>query len=60
VGRVSSVAKCEWTASRIVVMEAAVVVSGRVVLWRGEVVRLWGRKPFLIFKRRWEDFGLAS
>jgi hypothetical protein len=35
-------------------------LSGRVILWRVEVVRLRRRRPVLIFNRRWEDYGLAS
>jgi hypothetical protein len=40
--------------------EVAVVLSGRVILCRVEEARLGGRKPLLIFKWRWEDFGQAS
>jgi hypothetical protein len=60
VARVSSVLKCEWTAARTAVEEVTIVLSGRVILWRVEVVRLWGRRRLLNFRRRWEDFGLAS
>jgi hypothetical protein len=31
-----------------------------VIIWRVEVALLRGRRPLLIFKRRWEDFGQAS
>jgi hypothetical protein len=58
--RVSPVSKCEWTAARTSVGEVTVVLSGQVILWRVEVARLWGRRPLLILKRRWEDLGLAS
>jgi hypothetical protein len=40
VARVSPVSKSEWTAARMAVGEVAIVLSGRVILWRVEVVRL--------------------
>jgi hypothetical protein len=53
VARVSSVSNCEWTPARTAVGEVTLVLSGRVILWRVEVVRLWGRRPlFFIFDRR--------
>jgi hypothetical protein len=42
VARVSSVSKCEWTAARTAGGKVTFVLSGRVILWRVEVVRLWG------------------
>jgi hypothetical protein len=40
VARVSSVSKCEWTPARTAVGEVTVAVSGRVIVWRVEVVRM--------------------
>jgi hypothetical protein len=60
VARVSSLSKCEWIAARTAVMEATVDLSGRVIVWRVEVLRLRGTRPLSIFKRLWEYFGLAS
>jgi hypothetical protein len=48
VARASGVSKCEWTTARTSVGEVVVVLPGRVILWRVEVVRLWGRRPLSI------------
>jgi hypothetical protein len=50
---VSSLSKCEWSAAIRSLGVAAVMVSGRVVLWRVEVALLRGRRPLLILRRRW-------
>ena len=60
VARPSSVAKREGTASMTSEGEDAVVLSGLVMRWRVEAAPAGGRRPLLIFSRRWESLGQVS
>jgi hypothetical protein len=40
--------------------EVAVVLSGSVMRCKVKVALLGGRRPLLIFNRRWEDLGQVS